>query len=150
MQIANPKRPISKVCYDTLLKCIVIMESCSGFKPSQNAKNFQGMLYHAYRCLNEPHDEKTNSLHLQKQRRRSASQYCEADQGLCFCYTNQMVQFLYFLNSKFPASSHLLCLYSLFCVGPVQKPLCWFSHDAAQMTKWFSGKVSIGAKGQKS
>ena len=45
--------------------------------------------------------------------------YCEADQHLCFRYT---VQFLYFLNSKFPVSSHLLCLYSSLCVGPGRKP----------------------------
>ena len=30
--------------------------------------------------------EKTNNLHLRKQRRRSASRYSKADQSLCFCY----------------------------------------------------------------
>ena len=39
------------------------------------------------------------------------------------------VHFFYFLNPKFPASSHLLCLYSLVCVRPVRKPNCLFSHD---------------------
>ena len=34
--------------------------------------------------------------------------------------------FLYFVNLKFPASSHLLCLNTSICVKPVQKP-CWFS-----------------------
>ena len=38
---------------------------------------------------------------------------------------------IYFLNLKFPASSHLLCLYSSVCVGPVRRPHCWFSHDEA-------------------
>ena len=33
--------------------------------------------------------------------------------------------------SKFPASSHLQCVYSLVCGGPARKPHCWFSHDAA-------------------
>ena len=46
-------------------------------------------------------------------------------------YAKWTEQFLYFLNPKFPVSSHLLCLYSSFCVGPVQKPHCWFSHHAA-------------------
>ena len=44
----------------------------------------------------------------------------EADQRLCF--TTRIVEFLYFLNLKFPA------LYSSVCVGPVRKPHCWFAH----------------------
>ena len=55
----------------------------------------------------------------------------EADQRLCFRYT---VQFLYFINPKFIVSSHLLCLYSSVCVGPVQNPNCWFSQAQAQMS----------------
>ena len=46
-----------------------------------------------------------------KQRRRSAP----------FPAT-RIVQSLYFLNSKFQASRHLLWLYSLVCVGPGRKP----------------------------
>ena len=42
---------------------------------------------------------------------------CEADQRLCFRYTDSI-----FLNPKFPVSSHLLCLYSSVCVGPGRKP----------------------------
>ena len=34
----------------------------------------------------------------------------------------RIVQFLYFLNPKFQASSHLLWLYSPVCVGPGWKP----------------------------
>ena len=41
--------------------------------------------------------------------------YREADQRLCFCY-------LYFLNLKFQASSHLLWPHSPVCVGPGWKP----------------------------
>ena len=44
----------------------------------------------------------------------------EADQRLCFA--TRIVQSLYFLNPKFPASSHLLWLYSLVGVGPGRKP----------------------------
>ena len=55
---------------------------------------------------------------------------CEADHALVFA--TRIVQFLYFPNPKFPVSSHLLCLYSPVCVGRVQKPHCWFSHEAAQ------------------
>ena len=54
----------------------------------------------------------------------------EADQRLCFRYTDSSSSFL---NPKFQASSHLLCLYSSICVEPVWKPHCWFSQDAAPM-----------------
>ena len=43
----------------------------------------------------------------------------EADQRLCFRY---IVQSLFFLNTKFQASSHLVWLYSPVCVGPGRKP----------------------------
>ena len=49
-----------------------------------------------------------------------------------FVFATWIVQSLYFLNPKFHASSHLLWLYSLVCVGPGQKPERWFSHDKAQ------------------
>ena len=50
-----------------------------------------------------------------------------------FVSATQIVQFLYFLNPKSQASSHLLGLYSLVCVGPGRKPERWFSHDAAHL-----------------
>ena len=56
---------------------------------------------------------------------------CEADQQLGFA--TWIVQFLYFRNPKFQASSHLLKLYSLVCVGPGEKPERLFSHDAAHI-----------------
>ena len=48
-------------------------------------------------------------------------------------FATRIVQFLYFLNPKCPASNHPLCLYSSVCVGPFEKPHCWFSHDMAEM-----------------
>ena len=51
-----------------------------------------------------------------------------------FVFATLIVQ-CYFLNPKFPASSHLLYLYSLVFVGAGQKPHCWFSHEAALMLK---------------
>ena len=39
-----------------------------------------------------------------------------------FVFATQIVQFLYYLNPKFQASSHLLWLYSPVCVGPGRKP----------------------------
>ena len=37
------------------------------------------------------------------------------------------------LNLNFSACSHLLCLCSSVCVGPVQKSHCWFPKDAAHL-----------------
>ena len=44
-----------------------------------------------------------------------------------FVFATQIVQFLYFLNPKFQASSHLLGLYRLVC----HRPDCWFPHAKA-------------------
>ena len=43
---------------------------------------------------------------------------CEADQPLCFRYTDSTIPLL----PKFQASSHLMWLYSPVCVGPGRKP----------------------------
>ena len=75
---------------------------------------------------------KTNNLHMRKQRPRSASRVT-AKLISAFVFATRIVHFLFFLNPKFQASSLLLRLYSLICVGPVRKPHCWFSHEAAHM-----------------
>ena len=50
-----------------------------------------------------------------------------------FVFATRIVQFLFYLNPKFQASSSFLCLYRPVCVRPVRKPHCWFSHEAAQI-----------------
>ena len=50
-----------------------------------------------------------------------------------FVFATRIVQFLFYFNPKFQASSSFLCLYRSFCVGPVRKPHCWFSHEVAQL-----------------
>ena len=57
----------------------------------------------------------------------------EADHA--FVFATRIVQFLSYLNPKFQASGSFLCLYRPVCVGPVQKPHCWFSHEVAQFKK---------------
>ena len=52
----------------------------------------------------------------------------EADKRLCFRYSDSTI------NPKFQASSSFLCLYRPVYVGPVRKPHCWFSHQAAHMS----------------
>ena len=59
----------------------------------------------------------------------------KADQPICFYYI-RLVQFLFYPNTKFKASSHLLSLCSLVCVGPGR-----FSHNEAQLL-WLDNKVS--------
>ena len=59
---------------------------------------------HQSTTTNEPRHEKADFLHMRKRRRP------------------RIVQSLYFLNPRFQASSHLLWLYSLVCVGPGRKP----------------------------
>ena len=39
-----------------------------------------------------------------------------------FVFATRIVQFLYYLNPKFQASSHLMWLYSPVCMGPGRKP----------------------------
>ena len=62
---------------------------------------------------------------MRKQRRRSASRFSFAVPAKlisAFVFAIRIVQFLYYLNPKFQASSHILWLYSLVCVGPGRKP----------------------------
>ena len=59
-----------------------------------------------------------------------------------FVFATRIVQFLFYLNPKFQASSSFLCLYRPVCVGPVRKPHCWFSHEAAHMiTKYITAPI---------
>ena len=55
---------------------------------------------------------------MRKQRRRSVT----AKLISAFVFTTWIIQFLFYLNPKFQASSHLLWLYSPVCVGPGRKP----------------------------
>ena len=76
-----------------------------------------------------------------------------------FVFATRIVQSLYFLNTKFQASSHLVWLYSLVCVGPGRKPrrlvfwqrgsycivllsdlcyLCWTRNILSKLTKIYA------------
>ena len=66
----------------------------------------------------EPRREKTGFLPMRKQRRRSASQKPIS----AFVFVTRIVQFLFFVNPKFLASSLLLNLYRPVCVRPGRKP----------------------------
>ena len=68
-----------------------------------------------------PRHEKTIFFHMRKQRCRSALAVT-VKLISAFVFATQLEQSLYYLNPKFKASSHLLWLYSLVCVGPGWKP----------------------------
>ena len=55
---------------------------------------------------------------------------CEADQRLCFRYTDSVIPLL--LKSEISSF-----FYRPVCVGPVRKPQCWFSHEAAQILQYY-------------
>ena len=75
-----------------------------------------------YLIIEPPHG-KTNNLHRRNH---------EADQS-AFVFATRIVKFLFYLNPEFQASSSFLSLYRPVCVGPVRKPHCWFSHEAAHI-----------------
>ena len=83
------------------------------------------------RIENEPHHEKTKFCICKTKEQISFA--ITAKLISAFVFATRIVQFLYFINPKFPASSHLLCLYSSVYVGPVMKLHCWFSHDATKI-----------------
>ena len=58
-----------------------------------------------------------------------------------FVFATGIVQSLYFLNSKFQASSHLLWLYRLVCVGPGQKPRRPVFSQRGSFLTFFFGRV---------
>ena len=59
-------------------------------------------------------------LHMRKQRQISFAVTVKLISA--FVFATWIEQFLYFLNPKFQASSHLLCLHSPVRVGPGRKP----------------------------
>ena len=64
----------------------------------------------------EPRREKTGFLHNAKTKTQ-ISFAVTAKLISAFVFAIRIVQFLFCLNPKFPASSHLLWLYSPVCVG---------------------------------
>ena len=60
-----------------------------------------------------------------------------------FVFATRIVQFLFYLNPKFQASSSFLCLYRSVCVRPGRKPHCCFSQEAAQMFIIFTVAVDL-------
>ena len=98
-------------------------------------------LSHEKKVIYEPPHGKTNNLHRRKQRRRSASRSAKLISA--FVFATRIVQFLFYLNTKFQASSSFLCLCRPVCVGPVRNPHCWFSHEAAHISLFLTSNTSF-------
>ena len=86
---------------------------------------------------NEPRHEKTHILHM-RNITTQISYAVTAQLISAFVFATRTVQFIFFLNPKFPASSRILSssrsvLVWLDLCRPVRKPHCWLPHDAAQM-----------------
>ena len=56
---------------------------------------------------------------------------CEADQRLCFRYSDSTIPLL--LKSEISSFKLFSVLVQPGFVGPVRKPHCWFSHEGAHM-----------------
>ena len=70
--------------------------------------------------MSEPRHEKTGFFASAKTKAQ-ISFTVTAKLISAFVFATQIVQFLFFLNPKFHASSHLLCLNSSVCVRPGRK-----------------------------
>ena len=105
-----------------------------GFKERKCNKECQSVFKILHTLMSCLMRKPTICISMRKQRRRSASQKLMG----AFVFATWIVQFLYFLNPKFPFSSHLLCMYSSVCVRPNWKPHRWFSHETAHFMnqKW--------------
>ena len=66
----------------------------------------------------KPCHDKTGFLHMRKTKMQISFAVTTAKLISTFVFATQIVQSLYFLNPKFQASSYLMWLYSLVCVGP--------------------------------
>ena len=73
------------------------------------------------RCSNETRHEK-NRLFANAKTKTQISFAVTAKLISAFVFATWIVQFLFYLNPKFQASSHLLWLYSPVCVRPGRKP----------------------------
>ena len=69
----------------------------------------------------EPSHEKNNNLHYAKTKTQIS---CAVTAQLisAFVFATRIVEFLFYLYTKFQASSFILSLYRLVCVGPGRKP----------------------------
>ena len=86
---------------------------------------------HSGEILIEPSHGKTCNLPRRKQMAQ-ISFAVTAKLISAFVFTTRIVQFLFYLNPKFQASSSFLCLYRSVCVGPVRYTLLVFPRGGSK------------------
>ena len=84
------------------------MEIFSEFECCPENCNVWAVAVKCFVRINKPRREKTNVLHMRKERRRSLGFVVFAKLISAFVFATKIFQSLYFLNLKFQASSHLL------------------------------------------
>ena len=82
--------------------------------------------------LSEPRREKTGFFAYAKTKTQ-ISFAVTAKLISAFVFAIRIVHFLFYLNTKFQASSHLLSLCSLICVDLIGNPEDRFSHNEAHL-----------------
>ena len=110
---------------------IDLIRSPGSIEPRKTNKNNQTILFSRAKYLIIK--ECVCPTLLKMSRPMGKPRICIGENKGAFVFATRIVQFLLYLTPKFQASSLLLCLYRPVCVGPVRKPHCWFSHEAAQM-----------------
>ena len=60
-----------------------------------------------------------------------------------FVFATRIVLFLSYLYPKFQASSFMLSLYSLVCVGPGYNPNCWFSQPLLSIAVRLTALIKV-------
>ena len=130
-----------KICFETQAAHLILLALMGGAEPK-----FPSCLHFSHKYNKDIiifSTEQTSKLHLSRLMGKPTICIGEnkgADQlrGFislisAFVFATRVVLFPFYLNPKFQTSSSFLCLYRLVCVGPVQKPRCWFSHKAAYL-----------------
>ena len=123
---------MNRYCSQVYLRCLLIKENNSSqikARTHQQSKTSysterKSCVYLPWKkiiAINEPCHEK--NLHYAYAKTKAQISFpVTAKLISALVFAIEIVMFLYFPNPNFPASSHLLCLYSSVCVEPVRSP----------------------------
>ena len=126
--VANPLNVFK--CYKSQRTCYAynVFDMCIAKFSSEDVRLRIRLDVYVYGCtckctsLTEPRCEKIVFFFAYAKTKTQISFVVTAKRISAFVFATRIVQSLYFLNPKFQASSHLLWLYSLVCIGPGRKP----------------------------
>ena len=108
-------------CNGVFITGTCFRDECLSFQVTEvNMKNYKANLTTVGMQQNEPRREKTGFAYAKTKTQISFA--VTAKLISAFVFATRIVQFLFYLNPKFQASSHILWLCSPVCVGPGRKP----------------------------